>query len=403
LNDENEKINYKNIPAELAWEMNLPLPDNYKFVFLGIFGAGSDAMDKFLRHCGVKMNLRVNNNYKRYLNAYEHMLCNKNNYNAIVLSGHKVLEDSTKLFFLIQKKVPYLCIVRDPISLLKPLVNHHQGGNKRIIRHISMDFDYKTYLENVILYHNTIRNNDGLKHSFDCIPSLNNIYRYLDGNMNILNWRVKHLQHSINKIYYFDMDKIRKEHAFETFLELSQIFGFKKPTNRNFFEAKVCRNDILVLLPLNLDIKLDAYGINANKDTLEITISTRQISFLSEHYLDITHLLIGDQCYFDNIVCFCQKKDFAFLKTNQKLFFDVQKFIKNLLIMMSEQEIKEQKKMFDEDDILDYLRANSDARNALRNIFNSDYKDLKELEPDIVASWKYYQEFEKMCKELDGN
>ncbi|EAK0630800.1 DUF2972 domain-containing protein, partial [Campylobacter jejuni] len=22
---------------------------------------------------------------------------------------------------------------------------------------------------------------------------------------------------------------------------------------------------------------------------------------------------------------------------------------------------------------------------------------------DIVASWKYYQEFEKMCKELDGD
>ncbi|HBD9097442.1 TPA: DUF2972 domain-containing protein, partial [Campylobacter jejuni] len=22
--------------------------------------------------------------------------------------------------------------------------------------------------------------------------------------------------------------------------------------------------------------------------------------------------------------------------------------------------------------------------------------------PNIVASWKYYQEFEKMCKELDG-
>ncbi|MCR6595019.1 sugar transferase, partial [Campylobacter insulaenigrae] len=32
LNDENEQINYHNIPAELAWEMNLPLPDNYEFV-----------------------------------------------------------------------------------------------------------------------------------------------------------------------------------------------------------------------------------------------------------------------------------------------------------------------------------------------------------------------------------
>ncbi|EDO9755778.1 DUF2972 domain-containing protein, partial [Campylobacter jejuni] len=26
----------------------------------------------------------------------------------------------------------------------------------------------------------------------------------------------------------------------------------------------------------------------------------------------------------------------------------------------------------------------------------------KQHHPNIVASWKYYQEFEKMCKELDG-
>ncbi|MBZ7960495.1 sugar transferase, partial [Campylobacter sp. RM12397] len=32
LNDEKEEINYKSIPAELAWEMNLPLPDGYKFI-----------------------------------------------------------------------------------------------------------------------------------------------------------------------------------------------------------------------------------------------------------------------------------------------------------------------------------------------------------------------------------
>ncbi|EAK0253168.1 DUF2972 domain-containing protein, partial [Campylobacter jejuni] len=25
----------------------------------------------------------------------------------------------------------------------------------------------------------------------------------------------------------------------------------------------------------------------------------------------------------------------------------------------------------------------------------------KQHRPDIVASWKYYQEFEQMCKELD--
>ncbi|EJJ4544525.1 DUF2972 domain-containing protein, partial [Campylobacter jejuni] len=26
---------------------------------------------------------------------------------------------------------------------------------------------------------------------------------------------------------------------------------------------------------------------------------------------------------------------------------------------------------------------------------------IKQHRPDIVASWKYYQEFEQMCKELD--
>ncbi|MCW1555347.1 sugar transferase, partial [Campylobacter jejuni] len=153
LNDEKEKINYKNIPAELAWEMNLPLPDNYEFVFLNIFGAGSDAMDKFLRGCGISMNARVNNNYNRYLDSYK-LLINSKNYNVLVLSGHKISSDTDKLFFLIIKKVPYLCIVRDPISLLKPLVNHHQS-NPNIIRRITLNFDYENYIKNVILYHQT--------------------------------------------------------------------------------------------------------------------------------------------------------------------------------------------------------------------------------------------------------
>ncbi|HHY1540704.1 TPA: DUF2972 domain-containing protein, partial [Campylobacter jejuni] len=57
LNDENEKINYHNIPAELAWEMNLPLPENkYKF-FLITFGASAHYtyIDFFKRY--LKLNI----------------------------------------------------------------------------------------------------------------------------------------------------------------------------------------------------------------------------------------------------------------------------------------------------------------------------------------------------------
>ncbi|EOH9832616.1 capsular biosynthesis protein, partial [Campylobacter jejuni] len=55
LNDENEKINYKNIPAELAWEMNLPLPDGYKFVLIGGHGTGEKAFQEMLSRCNVKI------------------------------------------------------------------------------------------------------------------------------------------------------------------------------------------------------------------------------------------------------------------------------------------------------------------------------------------------------------
>ncbi|ECL0278544.1 DUF2972 domain-containing protein, partial [Campylobacter jejuni] len=42
------------------------------------------------------------------------------------------------------------------------------------------------------------------------------------------------------------------------------------------------------------------------------------------------------------------------------------------------------------------------TRIKIKNILKSHLLHIKQHRPDIVASWKYYQEFEKMCKELDG-
>ena len=35
-------------------------------------------------------------------------------------------------------------------------------------------------------------------------------------------------------------------------------------------------------------------------------------------------------------------------------------------------------------------------------MFERELICIQQHRPDIVASWKYYQEFEKMCKELDS-
>ncbi|EIA3836785.1 DUF2972 domain-containing protein, partial [Campylobacter jejuni] len=409
LNDENEKINYKNIPAELAWEMNLPLPDNYEFVFLNIFGAGSDAMDKFLRGCGISMNARVNNNYNRYLDSYK-LLINSKNYNVLVLSGHKISSDTDKLFFLIIKKVPYLCIVRDPISLLKPLVNHHQS-NPNIIRRITLNFDYENYIKNVILYHQTSKKNNTIEYGFGKKPDLNNLLRYIIGdvNMNILNWRIKTLKHSITKLYYIDMNDITREYAFNTFKKLSQIFKFSQPEDELFFRAKVCRNDILVLLPFVLEIYLKDHGNLVNiqdRDSVKILISTRQLAketYKEKRCIDIADMIFQERVYFDNIVCLCTQCDFDILNKNVKLFHEVQKYIHNFIYHMYCQEKIEKAKFFDEEDILEYFKKNKDLAFKLKNILDEDYDHIKQYRPDIVASWKYYQEFEKMCQELDSD
>ncbi|ECL9314969.1 DUF2972 domain-containing protein, partial [Campylobacter coli] len=37
----------------------------------------------------------------------------------------------------------------------------------------------------------------------------------------------------------------------------------------------------------------------------------------------------------------------------------------------------------------------------LKNVLKHEINFTKKTNQKIVASWKYYQEFEKMCKELD--
>ncbi|MBF7069470.1 DUF2972 domain-containing protein, partial [Campylobacter volucris] len=53
-------------------------------------------------------------------------------------------------------------------------------------------------------------------------------------------------------------------------------------------------------------------------------------------------------------------------------------------------------------DVLFFLSKNNNKRNYLRYLFKKQTETIRQHRPDIVASWKYYQEFEKMCEELDG-
>nr|WP_281275554.1 DUF2972 domain-containing protein [Campylobacter estrildidarum] len=62
----------------------------------------------------------------------------------------------------------------------------------------------------------------------------------------------------------------------------------------------------------------------------------------------------------------------------------------------------EQKKKLTENDILKFFNQNQFLRKKFMRVMDENHLSyIKKHRPDIVASWKYYQEFEKICKELD--
>ncbi|PZT48051.1 hypothetical protein B6S12_05745 [Helicobacter valdiviensis] len=402
---------YRNIPAEFAWEINLPLPENYKFVFLGVHGAGTGAMVEFLRYCNIRLNPIVNfSNFGKYLEMYVGLQSGE--CNAIVLSSYAE-KYNDKLYYLISKKVPYLCLVRDAISLLKPFINHFAyeisptNKNNKKEEMVKLDFDYRDYLSNFMLYEVCIieKKNKGDKFHYDRYPKLENLYKYSDGDWHILNYRINLLKHSIDSIYYYDMSSIVGDKTYNTLKEMSKIFGFNVPNNPQLFQSKLNGGDMRMVLPFVLQATLrdlEEYQNLAQEylqDCVKVLVTTYQAINGKNDYRDLTKIIFGENLFFDNVVCVCEERDYEILQNNTILFDEVKNFLYSYVEQMYKQDKIEKKKKFTEEDILQYLKNNTEVAAKFYRVIEKDLTHIKQHRPDIVASWKYYQEFLKICKE----
>ncbi|HEA8214031.1 TPA: DUF2972 domain-containing protein, partial [Campylobacter jejuni] len=105
----------------------------------------------------------------------------------------------------------------------------------------------------------------------------------------------------------------------------------------------------------------------------------------------------------DEILFLIDKNDKNRLLSDSCLFLQTQQYLRKFMIVFENKIKEEKKKLFSENDILNYLRDNKQARIKLKNVLKHEINFTKKTNQKIVASWKYYQEFEKMCKELDGD
>ncbi|EAJ1255158.1 DUF2972 domain-containing protein, partial [Campylobacter lari] len=385
LNNENEKINYKNIPAELAWEMNLPLPDNYEFVFLSGGVSGHAAMMKFLEDCCIGLYTRQTYRGGDVIGIYhdQYLILQKKHYNILVYMnyGNIQLKDKEKLISLFDLKRRVLFLVRDPISRLKSRVNHI-APNKFAKYDFCLDSDVRKVVD-VKRYYSI----EGISD----FPEINILENYINSDFLCYSSLIKNFN---SNIFYIDMDEIKPEKAFDTMCALANKFGFSRPIDEKKF-SHIVFDDTIGYFPMRLHVNNIVVVVNTEFRAKQ----TQQ----SKEYINIISDFFDKPLKYDNLGIFIKPQDYKQLKQNNELLQATKNYLTNFIKALEERIEIEKSKLFKENDVLNYLKENKKLRVKLKKLLDKELVHLKQYRPDIVASWKYYQEFEKMCKELDGD
>ncbi|HFP7691887.1 TPA: hypothetical protein ACHD2Q_001805, partial [Campylobacter jejuni] len=256
LNDETEDINYNNIPAELAWEMNLPLPDRYKFVLVGESAGSHSAIVRFLKFCNVNI---IHDHYELTARMYFilnfNLFLSNNKCNILYIENaafslrygsnkHKVMlynNNEIKNRFLFNlNNITILYVARDPISRISSFI-------KRKLRHkntnyININSKFKDIFYNNLFYPIDLENEITL---IDYINDINN------GGMfemfNTINYSKS------NNILYIDHDLLKPNNVCNLMSNLSTILKFDLPSDTSYFK-KMIMHKFWPYLPLILKI-----------------------------------------------------------------------------------------------------------------------------------------------------
>ena len=102
----------------------------------------------------------------------------------------------------------------------------------------------------------------------------------------------------------------------------------------------------------------------------------------------------------DKVLILISQKDLDKLRLDSEIYQRTKKYLQELIKEVMNQYNLENQKRLTEEDVLRFMRENQEAREKFKIILDKHLSLIKQMRPDIVESWKYYQEFERMCKEL---
>ncbi|EAJ0326287.1 DUF2972 domain-containing protein, partial [Campylobacter lari] len=349
-------------------------------------GVGSAALANFLILCGISWIECVDGGGKlvfmHFFRCLNDLKCRYN-----VLAFKLIDIEYEKLFLLLTKSVNYLILTRDPFEIWTCYSNH-RIRNYSVSELINSNDDLYDALD-IFLYVSTWSN----KPLFPCIDDKNTwmqlkkdqIPRGCVFETSI----IKYINNS-KQFFYFQTKDLSADKAFDTIKYMSIIFSFEVPDNPLLFRQQVISN-INIFFPRK---------IMFNEKNTMIIVQTIYSSYDNNIFTDIKkEVYPKNGVFFDEIVILVEKSNMCYI--DNMTIKQFAKYFKKFAFAIEERINIEKQKKINVDDNLYVFKKHSEIREKLREIFNIEFQFIKQHRPDIVASWKYYQEFEKMCKELD--
>lgn len=415
LNPQN--IDYESISADLAWELNLPLPPNYDFMYVTNGSSASEATYRFLEKCNVKTTHTTMIDYSPKGIFLSHFNIFKYKKSKNIFSGYTggllTNLDSNYVAYRFSKSVPLLYIARDPIEKIQHAINHIIGegymGNKATLNltcnYIKLAFTRQLYEGNMPLP------------SIEALQNLSLIkmWKYYKFAFDSL---LNTFKDKISSIHCIEFNDLKPDKAFDTFCKLADALGFEKPTNKEIFTNRVNRNrGALITLPTTLyahpddlpntfkegqEEKRNLDSLNKKGGFSVIVTLPHYVTDEQKDFADISdeiypNLIIDDT----RILIIIDKDELVQLKENTELFNATKTYLKGYLNALIDNANKIKANLITESQILEYLRSNDEVRKNIKRILDSELNYIKTHHPDFIQKWKYYLEFEKMCAELD--
>ncbi|EDP6890635.1 DUF2972 domain-containing protein, partial [Campylobacter upsaliensis] len=383
LNDENYILNYEKISANLAWEMNLPLPRRYEFLNWGSHCVGNFAIQRFLYLCNFIGIQPQRTSKATYFFQYQCLLhYSKKEQIYLILLDCFNDEYFEKLGYL-YPNTPSLHQSRDPISKLKTHLTL-KGCGINYKNNVDIDDEIEKIVKNRVGYWNG-------SHMVSNPSFIGALSIIEDKQEHFHDYLLYKALKNITEVKIINSADLIGKRGAETMLNLAEEFKFNIPDyekNKEIFSLKIA--EYIPIFPIFVDCR----------KYFKCFICLTKLQLKDKNYININ-------AYFgfkdEEFIACVHKNELEFFKQNvSKIHLCKDKLAKIALALEKlKKQVDFKRSRVKEEQLLNYLKRHPNIAKKFKKVIDEKHLPfIKAVRPDIVASWKYYKEFEKMCENL---